>query len=74
MCIRDSPWAPASADSLNVAQPAPKPVTVHEVTERYEIDYDKLRDTLGSVGGALDSFTQKLIRNIAALQEKKQGL
>ncbi len=72
------PWAPASVDSLNVQPPAPevapkaspKPVAVHEVTERYEIDYDKLRDNLGSVGGALDSFTRKLIRNIAALQEK----
>ena len=68
------PWAPASVDSLNVQppapEPAPKPVAVHEVTERYEIDYDKLRDNLGSVGGALDSFTRKLIRNIAALQEK----
>jgi hypothetical protein len=72
------PWAPLSADSLNVAPPAPKqapkpipePVAVDEVTERYEIDYDKLRDGLGSVGGALDSFTQKLIRNIAVTQEK----
>ena len=80
------PWAPASADSLNVTppspkpiptpslkpapEPAPKPVAVEEVTERYEIDYDKLRDNLGSVGGALDSFTQKLIRNIAVTQEK----
>ncbi len=80
------PWGPASADSLNVQPPAPaaapvaapvagpaaapKPVAVHEVTERYEIDYDKLCDSLGSVGGALDSFTQKLIRNIAALQEE----
>jgi len=83
--VRD-PWAPASADSLNVAPPAkpvatppatppaippaPKPVAVDEVTERYEIDYDKLRDNLGSVGGALDSFTQKLIRNIAVTKEK----
>ncbi len=66
----EDPWAPASADSLNVPPPAPEPVAVHEVTERYEIDYDKLRDGLGSVGGALDSFTQKLIRNIAALQEE----
>ncbi len=72
------PWAPASADSLNVLPPAlvaapeaaPKPVAVPDVTERHEIDYDKLRDSLGSVGGALDSFTQKLIRNIAALQEE----
>ncbi len=66
----EDPWAPASADSLNVPPPAPEPVAVHEVTERYEIDYDKLRDSLGSVGSVLDSFTQKLIRNIAALQEK----
>ena len=74
------PWAPMSADSLNVTPPTPKPtpipvpvpepVAVDEVTERYEIDYDKLRDSLGLVGVALDSFTQKLIRNIAVTQEK----
>ncbi len=49
---------------------APEPVALHEVAERYEIDYDLLRDNLGSVGGALDSFTRKLIRNIAALRQQ----
>ncbi len=62
------PRAPVSADSPPA--PAPKPVAIHEVPERYRVDYDKLRDGLGSVSGALDTFTQKLIRNLAALQEK----
>ena len=64
-------------ESLNVQPPAeaspeasPTPVAVHEVTERYAVDYDVLRANLGSVGGALDSFTRKLIRNIAALQQE----
>lgn len=64
------PWAPAAASSLNVPAPAPKPVPFNEVPERYQVDYDKLRDDLGSVGGALDTFTQKLIRNIAALKKE----
>jgi len=50
---------------------APTPVAVHEVTERFAVDYDLLRENLGSVGGVLDSFTRKLIRNIAA--EKGTG-
>ena len=41
------------------------------VPERYQVDYDKLREDLGSVGGALDTFTEKLIRNIAAAQKQE---
>jgi hypothetical protein len=46
--------------------------TVTKPRERVHIDYDKLRDDLGAVGGALGSFTDKLIRIIATRQKTEQ--
>ena len=74
------PWAPAGVQAIKAEAlpvviddtPAP-PVAEFPVTkmpERVHIDYDKLREDLGAVGGALDSFTQKLIRIISGARQE----
>ena len=65
---------PAAASNSAPPEPPDPPaaaVQVTEMPERVPIDYDKLREDLGAVGGALDSFTQKLVRIITAARQEK---
>jgi hypothetical protein len=63
--------AATPAAATDTAAPATQ-ATVTKPREQIHIDYDKLRDDLGAVGGALDSFTDKLIRIIATRQKTEQ--
>ena len=61
-----------AAPAAQVTAQATAQATGTKQREQVHIDYDKLRDDLGAVGGALDSFTDKLIRIIAARQKTEQ--
>ncbi len=60
------PAAPATVSDAGPATEAP----VRVMPERVPVDYDKLRESLGEVGGALDSFTEKLIRMISDTRQQ----
>lgn len=63
--------APATAPAA-ASDTATRPVELPETPkpQRVQIDYDKLRENLSAVGGALDSFTEKLIRIITAARHE----
>ncbi len=63
--------AAPTAASDTATRPAELQAT--ELPERVPIDYDKLRENLGAVGGALDSFTAKLIRLISASRQESRS-